>query len=316
MKLNRVWITFITRAAVGCRFGMLPKGYKNVTTSNRLILNRLFTHSVFQDLIKYEKSHVYSAVVGKYVENHQNKKHIDIFKEIYTLLSQKYRNEYFYKNTLLTKLLLHRHNINKTIALTQIPIGKSKADFVLINGKATVYEIKSELDNFSRLKSQLEDYFKAFGRVCVVGPEGEFDKLYDMLSNTPVGIYCLTKRDTFSKTKRKEPISHYSELEYRSIFRVLYKYEYEYIVKSYFGGIPNTTQVQHYDAYLEMFSSIPILEAYQRSLAVIKNRTRRINADVKQFPYFLNSVLYFLNPSSEEVERLCSFLNKQFGECD
>lgn len=281
-------------------------------SSNSLILNRLFTHSVFQDLIKYEKSDVYSAVVAKYIENHYQKKHIDIFEEIYLLLSKQYRNEYFYKNTLLTKLLLHRHSINTTVALTQIPIGKSKADFVLINGKAVVYEIKSELDNYNRLESQLADYFKAFEHVCVVGPESEFDSLVHMLNSTPVGIYCLTKRNTFSKTKIKEPRIHHSELEHKSIFRVLYKHEYECIIEEYFGDIPRTTQVQHYNACLEMFSSIPILEAYRLSVVVMKKRNKRIASQVKRIPYFLNSVLYFLNPSIREFEALYSFLNKQF----
>lgn len=282
-------------------------------SSNSLILNRLFTHSVFQDLIKYEKSDVYSAVVAKYIDTHHQKKHVDIFEEIYRLLSKGYRNEYFYKNTLLTKLLLHRHSINTTIALTQIPIGKSKADFVLINGKAVVYEIKSELDNYNRLESQLADYFKAFDHVCVVGPEREFDNLLDMLNDTPVGIYCLTKRDTFSKTKRKEPKAHYSELEHKSIFRVLYKQEYEYIIGKYFGELPRTTQVQHYNMCLEMFSSIPIIEAYNFALVAMKKRNKRIVLHVKQMPYFLNSVLYFLDPSNKELEALYSFLNKQFA---
>lgn len=280
--------------------------------SNSLILNRLFTHSVFHDLIRFGKNRVYSAVAAKYVEGFCQKKNIDIFEEIYCFMSKQYRNEYFYKNTLLTKLLLHRHKLNTTAALTQIPIGRSRADFVLINGKATVYEIKSELDNYTRLESQLSDYYRAFSHVCVVGPEDEFDKLYEMLSATPVGIYCLTKRNTFSKQKRKEPNIHNCELEHRAIFRVLHKYEFESIIENYFGKIPVSTQVQHYDVCLEKFSSIPILDVYQRSLEIMKKRNKSIIAHVRHVPYFLNSILYFLNPSNKELHALYAFLNKQF----
>lgn len=88
--------------------------------------------------------------------------------EIYNILKTEYRNEYYYKNTLLNKLLLGVHSVNTTTALTEIPIAKSKADFVLINGKAVVYEIKTELDNLERLESQINDYFKAFDHVAVV----------------------------------------------------------------------------------------------------------------------------------------------------
>ena len=82
---------------------------------------------------------------------------------------------------MLNKLLLGRHSINTTTALTQIPINKSKADFILINGKAVVYEIKTELDNFERLKNQINDYYKAFSHVCVVTCEEYYKKLIKIL---------------------------------------------------------------------------------------------------------------------------------------
>ena len=84
------------------------------------------------------------------------------------LQTLKNRNEYYYKITLLNKLLLGIHSVNTTTALTEFPIAKSKADFVLINGKAVVYEIKTELDNLERLESQISDYYKAFDHVAVV----------------------------------------------------------------------------------------------------------------------------------------------------
>ncbi len=62
-------------------------------------------------------------------------------KSLYNYLKV-YRNEYFYKNTILNKLLLGRHSINTTTALSEMPIGKSIADFILLNGKGVVDEIK------------------------------------------------------------------------------------------------------------------------------------------------------------------------------
>lgn len=183
---------------------------------------------------------------------------------------------------------------------------------MLINGKATVYEIKSDLDNYNRLESQLSDYFRAFNRVCVVGPEGEFDKLHEMLSSTPVGIYCLTSRNTFSMQKRKEPDAYNSELEHRSIFRVLHKKEFERIIEDYFGKIPESTQARHYDVCFDRFCSIPISEAYQRSLVVMKNRNKRVTSTIRQMPHFLNSILYFLNPSQKEIRALDVFLDTHF----
>ena len=62
----------------------------------------------------------------------------EIISRIYHYMGESYRNEYFYKNTLLNKLLLGVHKPTTTSALTEVPVGRSKADFILINGKAVV----------------------------------------------------------------------------------------------------------------------------------------------------------------------------------
>ena len=120
-------------------------------TENNLILNRLFTQNVFFDMIDTNDNTTYGAVIQRFVNDYENKDNGALISEVYRFMSKSYRNEYFYQNTLLNKLLLGKHSINTTTALTQIPISKSKADFILINGKAVVYEIKTELDTFERL---------------------------------------------------------------------------------------------------------------------------------------------------------------------
>ena len=109
--------------------------------ANNLILNRLFTQNVFQDLINDNNNITYGAVVKRYITDTEAKNNGELISKIYGIMSKSYRNEYFYKNTLLNELLIEKHNVSTTTALTQIPIGKSKADFILINGKAVVYEI-------------------------------------------------------------------------------------------------------------------------------------------------------------------------------
>ena len=171
-------------------------------TENNLILNRLFTQNVFFDMIDTNDNTTYGAVIQRFVNDYENKDNGALISEVYRFMSKSYRNEYFYQNTLLNKLLLGKHSINTTTALTQIPISKSKADFILINGKAVVYEIKTELDTFERLDTQLRDYFKAFNHVCVVTSDSQYDRAASLLQNTPVGIYALTPQNTISSKLR------------------------------------------------------------------------------------------------------------------
>lgn len=132
------------------------------------VLNNVFSRRTFRQLIEENKSKVYSSAIRRYVDDPIGKSNCELIGAMYKKMHKSYRNEYFYKNTLLNKLLLGVHSIKTTTALTEIATAKSKADFVLINGKAVVYEIKTELDNLDRLENQVKDYYKVFDHVAVV----------------------------------------------------------------------------------------------------------------------------------------------------
>ena len=143
--------------------------------ANSILLNRFFTRNTFKEVIDEGESSAYIAAIRRYIVDSANKTNDECISEIYQYLRKEYQNEYYYKNTLLNKLLLGVHSPRTTTALTEVPVAKSKADFILINGKAVVYEIKTALDNFDRLDGQIEDYYKAFSRVVVVTSENNPD---------------------------------------------------------------------------------------------------------------------------------------------
>lgn len=122
---------------------------------------------------------------------------------------------------MLNTLLLGKHSVHTTTAITQIPIGKAIADLILINGESVVYEIKSDLDNFDHLRDQIQAYYQAFDHVCVVTPEASFSKLQSMLGDSPVGIYVLTQRNTIGSKHCMEPIADASGLSHQSLFKLL-----------------------------------------------------------------------------------------------
>lgn len=55
--------------------------------------------------------------------------------------------------------------------MSEFWVDMSKADSVVLNGTSTVYEIKTEFDNLSRLPQQLTDYSKVFDHINVVTHE-------------------------------------------------------------------------------------------------------------------------------------------------
>ncbi|MDL2236724.1 sce7726 family protein, partial [Christensenellaceae bacterium OttesenSCG-928-K19] len=149
-----------------------------MNSDNYPILSRVFTRSVLKSFTTGKTfSEMYNLAVKLFISHPENNTNSDNFELLYRVLKDEYRNEYYYKNTLLNKLLLGVHSVNTTTALTELPIAESKADFLLINGKAIVYEIKTELDNLDRLDGQISSYYKAFNHVCVLSYENNADAI-------------------------------------------------------------------------------------------------------------------------------------------
>ena len=189
------------------------------------ILNKIFTRNVLRDAVSARENVNLKCIVQQY--ELKNKSYEDLFKHIYDVLKKSYRNEYYYKNTLLNKLLLGVHSVNTTTALTELPIANSKADFLMINGKAVVYEIKTELDNLERLESQINDYYLAFDNVAVVTYEDNLEAIEKLIANLrkPVGIYYIKKNGAISTVKK--PKAYRNRLSKETIFSILRKEEYQ-----------------------------------------------------------------------------------------
>ena len=149
-------------------------------TSN-LILKRFFSKAMLHDLLSDKQNDIFDCVIEKYVPEPQGKTYSELISDVYSYIGKEYRTEYFYKNTLLNKLMLKKHDYKKTIALTELPIANSKADFVMINGRGVVYEIKTELDNLDRINSQIMDYQKAFSEIFIVTYQENLENVFYFL---------------------------------------------------------------------------------------------------------------------------------------
>lgn len=265
---------------------------------NSRVINRVFTRNVMNELIKKGRSEIFDVVVQRYIDDPEGKNHGEIISEIYSHLGDSYRNEYYYMNTLLNKLLVI-HSVNTTTALSQVRIADHIADFVMINGEGQVYEIKSELDNFERLNDQLYDYYKAFSKVSVLASEHErerVEKVLDGLGNmgNSVGIYVLSDKDTiFSKTTGRQPKQYDKNLDHKTIFSLLRKKEYENIILNYYHELPKVAPVFFYRTCLELFKKIPILNAQKLVFQEMKKRNRISKIVFDNIPSELKAAIYF-----------------------
>lgn len=97
-----------------------------------------------------------------------------------------YPNETTVKANFINRILLPQSP--KSVSIFELPIGKSRVDMCKVNGHSAAYEIKTDLDTFTRLKSQLKDYFDVFETVYVVTSEERWQDLPDYVPDA-CGIY-------------------------------------------------------------------------------------------------------------------------------
>lgn len=232
-------------------------------------LKKFFTKTMMSDLLSQKENNIFDCVVRRYIKNPVGKKYEELISEIYTYIGKNYRTEYLYKNTLLNKLLFKRHDYMKTIALTELSIGNSKADFVMINGKGVVYEIKTELDNLDRIETQIEDYYKAFTEVVIVTYKDNIDKIISIVPEY-VGIMELTNREALKMIR--QPQNMKLKLDYYTIFKILRKNEFEKILVNKRIELPEVIQFKYYKECYNLIKKVDIDKLQKDMLTQLKER--------------------------------------------
>ncbi|WP_282161063.1 sce7726 family protein [Ulvibacterium marinum] len=82
--------------------------------------------------------------------------------DLHKIFNDLFINNYWSEEVLKFKLFDKLEDKKNFTGAFEIPVADSRVDFITINGRTTSYEIKSEFDNLSKLKKQVNDYSKAF----------------------------------------------------------------------------------------------------------------------------------------------------------
>jgi hypothetical protein len=282
---------------------------------NNYVLNNLFTRKFFNNITKHGKYNLYKEIAQEFVEDCDKKTNLQVIKELYSYISFNYRNEYFYINTMLQYMEAHRH---KDISVfTQMPVGDSIADLIVIKGNyspATVYEIKTELDNFSRLEKQIHDYYKCFSRVVVLTRYENHLALENFLDNIDygglVGIDVIGQNST--PFVIREPKQNNLLIKNADIFRFLHKKEYELILEFFGFQIPENLSLR-YDACMQEFCKIDKqIVKFHLDQCLFSRRKQPSTAVFDVVPTPLLALAYFCKLSEKNKYKLEKFLLERF----
>lgn len=278
---------------------------------NTYMINKIFTVPYIDKMVNESSvPESFLKCIHRYIKS-DNVTYGKAISEIYHYMDCEYRNEYFFKNTILNQLLIKKHNIYTTAALTELPIGESKADFVIINGRGIVYEIKTDLDNLLRLENQIKDYYKVFSYVYVVVGKKMIQKVRDFLQEQQVGIYELTENGNL--IQRKKAYCNRDNLSYEAMFQLLRKSEFESILLKHYNKLPEVNNFQYYRESLKWLKGINIITLQKEVMQCLKNRTLLMveNKLEEKVPYELRFYAYFSKKYRLDYEKLDSFLCKK-----
>lgn len=135
-------------------------------------MSRMFSSAVFQELAKHAgRSSLFRRLLAQVLVplcSECRSTVGDAFNSAFAILKEVgLRDEYIYRSAITKKILLGKHSLRTASMLNEFRVGNSKADLVILNGTATVYEIKSERDSLARLVNQIKDYKRVFSAVNV-----------------------------------------------------------------------------------------------------------------------------------------------------
>jgi len=215
----------------------------------------------------------------------------DAFDAAHALLARGYRSEYVFKNALVSKIVFGRHSPATATALVEQQMGNSVADLVVVNGTSTVYEIKTDLDQFVRLDAQLADYCSRAERVYVVTSES---RAAAAAARAPDHVGVIGLRANGSLTTVRAAESNMERLRHDHLFTMLRTGELKTVLRRTHDLVPVAHMVRALDQMRSAFRELDIEHAHAETLIQLRGRgssTAQLTA-VAPFPTSLRALAY------------------------
>lgn len=273
--------------------------------------SKLFSTAVFRQLASGKSSERADGTTRRLRDElglRRSTTNHEVVSVAYELMRRSYRSEYFYRNLIASKVFVGRHRAANSVLLNEFRVGDSVADCVLVNGRGAVYEIKTEFDSPEKLRSQLENYYRAFPYANVVAHADDVDKYLRFLEGTPVGLIAVGPRDRLSTVKIAEAKT--DSFEIRTMFNALRASEIATILADYFGAVPKVPNGLRYAEHLRLAKQIPPVEFQASMQLALKTRelrnSRRMMLNKALTP--LRAVVVQLDPDTQQQERLLTWL--------
>jgi hypothetical protein len=249
---------------------------KELQTEQLAAISRLFSSSVVREMARRGKSPLFARLASQSLLLTSLPAYAPVrklFEEAFSILKREgCRHEYIYKAALMHKILLGTHSLQTASMLNEFRVCECKADLVILNGTATVYEVKSERDSLSRLERQVTAYTKVFGQVYVIAAESHIDAVIRSVPEE-IGILRLTSRHQISTLR--EAIDRRQNTSPAAIFDSIRTEEARAILLSQGVSVPTVPNTILNPVLRQLFIRLDARTAHDGMVQVLK-KTRNL----------------------------------------
>lgn len=186
--------------------------------------SQFFNRSSIGELLNSKvPSHIHSSLLyAGLMDQVAGLTYSELFESVYSVLRQNYACEYVYKNELLLRELIISRHQHALATLSEVAVGESKLDFLVVNGTTTAYEIKTEIDSLVKLEKQLTDYTAVFDKVVVLTHSSKVDAVMAIIDSQAferVGV--MTFSSTYELVEHKASLGNLDRIDPLALFRAL-----------------------------------------------------------------------------------------------
>lgn len=271
---------------------------------------KIFSPAVFGGLAVAGRVVASRLILGQLLQEGRGPKNprvLEVYDSVYDFLSKNQPAEYFYKNALLQRSLLSRHGSRRSRVMFEFRAGGSKLDALVVRDSMHAYEIKTELDHFRRLPTQISDYKTRFANVWILSSARQAAAL-ERSTDRSVGLAFVSSRHVFEVVR--EASRDTSKLKSDSILESLRRSEYVSVIRK-FGfsevGVPNTLL---FSEAMKFSRNLDPELVHEETLARLRLRLDGMSAvNLSKLPMSVRAAAVVSKCSDSATEFLLSSLN-------
>ncbi len=270
-------------------------------------LTCLFSSAVFREMAKKGRSPLFRRLLGQTgiaTRCGKNGTVGQAFDSAFSVLKVAgLRSEYVYRAAITKNILLGKHSLRTASMLNEFRAGSCKADLVILNGTASVYEIKSERDSLARLVNQVANYKRVFATVNVIVSEFHVESVRQAVPDD-VGIMQLSRGHHVSV--EREAIDRPECICPVTVFESLRSAEAAAVLKALGVAVPRVPNTQRHNAMRELFAELEPAALHREMVRTLK-RTRSLaslSELVDQLPASLHAAALSVPVRRSEHRRL------------